>query len=290
MFKTMAETIDEIANRFISADSEAPGDFTENGILHCGICGEPKRALIDWLPDRDGTPRKKLVTVMCKCKRDAYERWEQEDRKLRFDGEIRQMLGTYGISDGAEKKYLFSVDDSPDSKISRACRKYVNQWQEMRADNIGILFYGSVGTGKSFYAGCIVNALLEQMVTAAMTTLPRMLNILQGHWNRQAVVDHLQQYRFLVLDDLGAERESSFGTEQVYNIVDARYRSKLPLIVTTNLDLADMRKDPDTQRRRIYDRVVEMCPIAIKMTGASRRAGLSDMRKEKARALLGGSQ
>ena len=41
-------------------------------------------------------------------------------------------------------------------------RRYVEHWEDMRADNIGCLFWGGVGTGKSYLAGCIANALMEK--------------------------------------------------------------------------------------------------------------------------------
>ena len=39
------------------------------------------------------------------------------------------------------------------------------------------------------------------------------------------------------IDDFGMERGTEYALEQVYNIVDSRYRSQKPLIVTTNLPL-----------------------------------------------------
>ena len=80
--------------------------------------------------------------------------------------------------------------------------RYVVKWPEMEQNNIGILFYGSVGTGKSFYAAAIVNALLDLRIPATVTNFPRLLNILQGTRERQACIDHLGSYRLLVLDDL----------------------------------------------------------------------------------------
>ena len=41
---------------------------------------------------------------------------------------------------------------------------YVENWKEAYKSNIGLLLFGDVGTGKSFLAGCIANALLDQDV------------------------------------------------------------------------------------------------------------------------------
>ncbi|MGM9601131.1 MAG: ATP-binding protein, partial [Faecousia sp.] len=83
------------------------------------------------------------------------------------------------------------------------------------------------------------------------------------------------------------ERDSSYAVEQVFNVIDARARSSLPLIVTTNMTLDELKNPPSMQYARIYDRVLELCPITLKMTGESRRAGNAEARRSKAREILG---
>ena len=58
--------------------------------------------------------------------------------------------------------------------------RYVEQWQTMRAENLGLLLWGGVGTGKSFLAGCIANALMEQEVSVRMTNFARIMNELNN--------------------------------------------------------------------------------------------------------------
>ena len=48
-------------------------------------------------------------------------------------------------------------------------------WEDMRADNIGCLFWGGVGTGKSYLAGCIANALMEKEIPVHMTNFALIL-------------------------------------------------------------------------------------------------------------------
>ena len=69
------------------------------------------------------------------------------------------------------------------------------------------------------------------------------------------VVDRLCRYPLLIIDDFGMERGTEYALEQVYNIVDSRYRSQKPLIVTTNLPLNEIRHPQDTAHARIYDRI-----------------------------------
>ena len=73
-----------------------------------------------------------------------------------------------------------------------------------------------------------------------------------------------------MFDDLGAERDSDYALEKVYGIVDARYRKQLPMIVTTNLPMEQMKGEEDIRYRRIYDRIFENC-YPMQFTGPSWR-------------------
>ena len=90
----------------------------------------------------------------------------------------------------------------------------------------------------------------------------------------------------LVLDDLGAERDTAYAAEQVFNVVDARVQTGLPLIVTTNLSVAEMQQADSMQLKRIYDRVLELCPVRIKLEGESRRTQNAQQRLAVANDLL----
>ena len=63
-------------------------------------------------------------------------------------------------SDTAMLDWNFENDDGRAPQMHYA-HCYVEQWQTMRAENLGLLLWGGVGTGKSFLAGCIANALME---------------------------------------------------------------------------------------------------------------------------------
>ena len=81
-----------------------------------------------------------------------------------------------------------------------------------------------------------------------------------------------------IIDDFGMERGTEYGLEQVYNVIDSRYRSRKPLIVTTNLTLDSLQNPLDTAHARIYDRLLEMC-APILFTG-------ENFRRETAQAKL----
>ena len=269
----------------LMATEEKPGDYVgSDGLLHCGKCHTPKQMWLSFDPSTGGK-KQTLVHTACKCQKEAREAERERAEHERFLQDMARRRED-GISCPDGLRYTFAEDDRAQSRISDACRRYVDRWEEMRAENIGILFYGTVGTGKSFYSSCIGNALLEKHVPVAATNFPRLLNLLQGTMDRQKLLDRLSIYKLLIIDDLGVERDSPYAAEQIFNIIDARASSRLPVIVTTNLTLEELEHPTSMQYARIYDRVLAMCPMPLKMVGQSRRKGNAERRKRLAQQIL----
>ena len=259
-------------------------DYCKDGILTCGKCGDAKQAWIDWFPDENGNREKRLVRVMCRC--DVERDREEKERRAAADFEFTMRKINAALqTEPSDVRWTFDMDDSPDSPFSVTCRTYVAEWEAMKREHSGILLYGSKGNGKTFYASCICNAVLQKRESVGFTTAANLMNILSA-WDKTEILDAIRRVRLLVIDDLGTERSSSYGAELMYSVIDARYKTGLPTIVTTNLDLADMESETDILRSRIYDRVIEMCPIKLKMLGESRRAMISDTRTEAVRKIM----
>lgn len=272
-----------------SLQNKEPGDYYDDeGFLCCGKCHTRKQHEITLPADGDGTERKVRVGIACKCQAAVLEAEERERERKDFEQRM-EALRRDGITDPAYLQYTFAQDDRRNPDVTDVCLRYVQNWKEMKAENIGILFYGDVGTGKSFLACAIANALLGRLVSVSVTNFPRLLNAIQGTFDeeRQRRIDSLQRYSLLVVDDLGVERDTAFSVEQVYNVIDTRARSGKPVIITTNLSMKDLQNPPSLAYKRIYDRVLEMCPIRLKMVGESRRAGNANERRDLARRLLG---
>ena len=68
-------------------------------------------------------------------------------------------------------------------------------------------------------------------------------------------------------------------------VIDARYLSGRPTVITTNLSIQQMQEAP-IDRRRIYDRIFEMCPIQLKMSGGSLRLEARKTRRAMAQKLM----
>ena len=229
-----------------------------DGLIHCRHCDGARQMQVELFGKQD------TVFCLCRCQTEARDREDEEYHLRARMTEIRQMKAD-GLQDAALRQYTFANDlgYQPESAKLRA---YVEQFPEMLKSGAGLLLWGGVGTGKTFLAACVANALLDRSIPVLMTGTGKLLNALIGIYpsERNAFLESLNAYSLLILDDLGMEHSSEFAMSQMFNIVDGRYRTGKPLIVTTNLTLQELKHPPDLAHARIYDRLLEMCtPIRI---------------------------
>ncbi len=277
------KTIEKIFEQSVSSIPENTEDYYgEDGLLYCGKCHTPREA---FFAKGIALMGKNKHPIECSCQR--IERTKQEALiNQQKHSDLVRRLKAEGLSDPAMLNWTFENDNGRSPQMHHAHR-YVEQWQTMRSENLGLLLWGGVGTGKSFLAGCIANALMEQEVPVCMTNFAHVLNELNNSFSgRNEVADRLCRYPLLIIDDFGMERGTEYALEQIYNIIDSRYRSRKPLIVTTNLTLDEIRHPQDTAHARIYDRLLEMC-IPVSCIGVSFRKENAQEKLERLKLLIG---
>ena len=250
------------------------------GLLHCGICHTPKQKQLFL-----SSIGERMVNLLCQCQQEKQER-EKRAREEREYFQRIQRLRIHGIHDPYLREWTFDNDNGKNPQIS-IMQEYVNQWEKVKRENIGLLLWGGVGTGKSFAAACIANALIEQNVQVMMTNFPKILSALQslGFEDRNAYIESFNKYPLLIIDDLGVERGTEYALEQLFQVVDNRYKSGLPMIVTTNLHLDTLQEPGNIAYERIYSRILENCtPVCF--AGENFRKEKAQEKMEKARQLL----
>lgn len=277
----LTEVINGIMDKAKENIKAEQGDFVDDatGLLMCGKCGTPKQCKVELF----GTIR--MPMCLCKCQTDKREREEEERNRIEFEKKVKQ-LRRDGFQEEEMQNCNFANDDLANERITKAMQRYVDNFAELRKIGKGLLLYGSVGTGKTYAACEVANALIDKGYPVYVTNFSRVLNTLQGTFEKQDFIDELNRYQLLVIDDLGIERETAFAKEQVFNVIDARYRAGLPMIITTNLTIDDIKKPQNIGDSRIYDRILEKC-FPIEVTGQSRRRKAVINEYDEMRNLLG---
>lgn len=270
MFGEILEQASRAAEQSIP---QASGDYIgESGLLTCGLCNTPKEVEVSFLGNN------KIVRCMCKCAAERHER-EQAAFKAKLEQNEIKKLRSVGIQDKKILAYTFANDDGSNPKISDLARRYVDKFAEMKKNNCGLLLYGETGTGKSFFAGCIGNALIDKGVSVLATSITRLINQIFSTDDKNALLRDICNYDLLIIDDIGAERETSYTIEQVYTVIDERYKSNKPVIFTTNTDPQTFARAVDIGHKRTYDRILEMC-APVKVEGQRRKqAGQAKAKK-----------
>lgn len=265
-----------IAENGLKRQKVNPGDwYNDDEILICGKCGEPRQSIRDFpdpIPyDINRTSQAKVVRE-CRCEREAKAA-EERRKKAEEDMERVKALRKTSLMDTKFTNARFSsfIVNEYNEKNLRLCKRYASGFKEMLSKNQGLLMWGDVGTGKSFSAACIANFLMDNKYPVIMTSFVKLLETFRKNDGAESeFYAAIRRVPLVIFDDLGTERDTSFAIEKIYNIVDTRYRSGLPMIVTTNLSLQDMMEETDIRYKRIFDRVCEAC-FPMQFTGQSWR-------------------
>ena len=251
----------------------------EDGLLYCAKCHTPCEKVLPHPLEKGKLWR---VHVMCQCQRETYEKEQAERAKREFD----EMVERNRMVCFHEKQMYamsFETDDGSVPAMEKA-KAYVNHWDEVKTKNVGRLLYGDVGTGKTYIAAAIANALLDQGKRVLMRDFAQISNI--SVFDADEYVNSLSSYDLLILDDLGAERTSEFALQNVFNVINRRWESGKPLIITTNLSMDKLKKGEDMTHKRIYDRILAMCtPILVE--GKSKRVDTAEQKYKVLKEIFG---
>lgn len=277
----MKNELEQVFNSIAASAVSAQEDYTdsETGLLHCGKCHTHKQCRVTLFG------KEKLMPCNCKCRQEQIAAEEQARKEQQRLDRIHRLKAN-GLQDKALLVYTFDKADSENPAMKYAHR-YVTHWTEVKAEGQGLLFWGGVGTGKTFAAAGIANTLTEQGVPVLMTNFSKILNSLSGMFSedRNKYLASFGEFDLLIIDDLGIERNSEYAQEQVYNMVDSRYLSRLPFIITTNLTLAELKEPKDIAHARIYDRILERC-APVRFSGRNYRTENAENTKKAIREIF----
>ena len=256
-------------------------------MIKCQFCGKDYKKNedknLDLLPE---IIRKNIEYIpSCNCFEELKEKEMEELEKKRLQEYTRNRVNKFKDISVVDSRFLKSTFKTADmsSKHMQLGKRYAENFLK-KDKQIGLLFYGGVGTGKTFSTACIANYLMEKGKTVLVMNLGLYLNKLTTGWGEaeKAILEQAERCDLLVIDDFGAEKgldenQTGWRGEKIYNLIDARYRSEKPLIISTNLNFNNNESQCEITKKfsiqgynRIRDRIVDMC-FPIQAIGKSRR-------------------
>ena len=137
-----------------------------------------------------------------------------------------------------------------------------------------LVLMGSYGTGKTHLAAAIGHYRAAMGNEPIFTVVPDLLDHLRATFSPSSAAsyDHVfNQVRsadLLILDDLGTQSATPWAREKLYQILNYRYETKLPTVITTASNLDEI--DPRIRSRMMDERVCEFYKVIVPPYQASK--------------------
>lgn len=187
-----------------------------------------------WILEEDGGPG---TAVACECQAESV---------------VPRLLATAGIPErycrcSFKSFSTANADEGERHQLLAAksrCERYVDEFltEEGRFTEQGLLFTGPNGVGKTHLSVAVLSLLIERYrVRAVFADCTALIHRLQNTFEpgspraKREVLDPILHSEILLLDDLGAQKSTEWVNEILYLVLNERYSSRLPTLVTTNL-------------------------------------------------------
>lgn len=161
--------------------------------------------------------------------------------------------------------YKFDKDDKRNPKVTELCQFYVDDFFNYRPKKRGLVFIGGEKTGKTFYAMCIVNALLLRSNGIFLCDIMNIIKqIKNSPEDKKRIFNQINFVDLVVIDNFGNSEGDLFVTEELVEILRQRYFSDKALIITTRIPLSKIKAEQNLRTSEIYNMISSMCyPIEL---------------------------
>jgi DNA replication protein DnaC len=214
--------------------------------------------------------------------RDSSDHSKRAIVEIRSQAPLLKRQAGARIPPAYREALLSNWDDSHSNPGTKAIVHYYT------ANPVNSLYLsGEVGRGKTFAACAIANELLRRGKAVRFETVNELLLDLRHTFSAEgvsekSVLQPLCDIQFLVLDELGDlarnrdRTASTFSASRILTLLDGRWRSGKPTILTSNLSLEELERWVDDPR--IASRVAGMCTLdgVIEITGRDLRIGVAE--------------
>lgn len=225
--------------------------------VNCSICGDTGVVF-----DKNGN------THPCRC-------WKQKQAHQRFaDAKIPKALRSMRFENFDFSYY--PANESPDLKVGGAfsylayakkAKQASEQFSAAVIDGseqnpMGLMLQGQVGSGKTHLAAAIANSLVDANKNVLFLVVPDFLDEIRmsydnmGEFTEMELMNSAKNAGVLILDDLGAHNFSEWTRNKLFSLINYRINNDLPMVITTNLHLAELQ---NILGERIISRIISVC-------------------------------
>lgn len=260
----------------------------------CEFCGKLRytkgfyiNGILTWMPY--GAERCDCEKSVAEHEKAEQERIAKETARKKAEQEWKQKIHRQRImtESGMGERFLnrtfenFEITDQ-NRNAYKIAKRFADNFHALKKDGKnGLFIAGSKGTGKTHISSAIANQLIDNGTAVICMTMIDLLERIKKTYNEYGEDESeiLHEYKtvpLLIIDDIGKGPATEWAISTIYNIVNGRYESYLPIIVSTNYDdkklierMTPKHGDKITAEATL-DRLREVC-FGIVMSGDSWR-------------------
>lgn len=281
-------------------------EYCGKTLYHYGLTNPLQhKQIFIWIPEPERCDCKQAQQYWAKVEADkkaAEEERKRQEEAERLQRKINKLIKDSGIRGRFLNRTFerFEVNEE-NRRAYEAAKRYADNFRGMLPkkgpDGIvdppeiecnGLFITGSYGTGKTHLATAISNQLIREGIPVICMTMIDLLARIKQTFDRSdeateaEIMKIYEEVPLLVIDDIGSEQPSEWGSTKIFAIINARYEAYMPTIVTTNYagDELIRRMTPigpngrpmdSRNAEKTLDRLKEMC-VGIEMNWESWRS------------------
>lgn len=209
------------------------------------------------------------------------ERLVEENLRAREEAEQRKIIEKTGAARIPKrfqnKTFSDYIAETPQQKNAlEACQSYAYNFSDNLEAGRCLILSGNVGTGKTHLAAAIADYIVRETEhTAIFRSLHSILQAIKNTYSSASEYTEAEVFRLLtspdllIIDEVGATKPSEFELSTLFAIINTRYENKLPTVIVTNLEAAELK---NAIGDRCADRLREGGGRAIAFNWQSKRS------------------
>ena len=192
--------------------------------------------------------------------REERDRKDAEEREESRRMDMRDNPVKYMAMAGIKKRFL-----SATLKEIKLPARIVRITTEFFESDGGLFLTGDVGSGKTYLACAIARDLIIEGHRVLFITAPNLFQDIRATFGKdkageQRIINKYSKVEYLIIDDLGSEKQTDFSLDRLYLIINNRYSEMLSSIITSNLSLDEIK---EKIHDRISSRIAGSCRVII---------------------------
>ena len=232
--------------------SSPTADQLQIRTVNCAEHGDFEAKAIP-LPTFGNRPAKVIWSSCPDCARIARER--EADAKRAEEERARQSriedrLNRAGIPKRFRERSFdtYIADTEPKQTALTTAREFAENFDEHARKGSTLVFAGNIGTGKGHLAVAAAQQVMTQGHSAFFATAREIVLMLRARWDDPKAPSELEVLRMLtsmsllVIDEIGVQFNTDAERDQLFGVIDGRYRYLMPTILTTNLNTTKLKE------------------------------------------------